>query len=315
MRKAISVSLDFQHVLCTQIVTVMQQIVDARGAVRLFPAVREIRFVIWPHDACIGRENQSTFWIKRLRELFERDVARPFVVVRIAGNGYFATALFPNRHSRSHEEPDVAFNIGIDRILSRAPYALHGFVEFFPGVGFAQPVVAVGESARLGRSPAQRVAFVSLAKNDRAVSRYGNFQVFVRLTFDANDLVGDLRFRPRALYAVPIRGGGVECFDVKILNVGAVISEAPGDTVVMADDDHRRAGQREAFDVPARCGEMNLVPDRRYRELEMRVIGEQGFPSHGVGAAYYPVVADKALPNFGLRLIQVVLNGFSQRSG
>jgi len=44
----VRVRLNFQHVLGTQIVAVMQQIVNARGAVRFFPAIRQIRLIIWP---------------------------------------------------------------------------------------------------------------------------------------------------------------------------------------------------------------------------------------------------------------------------
>ena len=170
-------------------------------------------------------------------------------------------SLLSNRHSRGHHVSDIALDIRIDRVLARAPHALHGFAEFFPVVRFAQTVVAIGEPTGFRGGPAQCVGLVSLAMNDGAVSRHGNLQVFIRLAFDENSFVDDLRLCPRALYSIRIRRSWIERLDVKVLNVGAVIGEAPGDAIVVADDDHRRSGQGEAFDVPAGCGEMNFVPD------------------------------------------------------
>src|SRR5205814_10635923 len=69
------------------------------------------------------------------------------------------------------------------------------FAEFFPVARLAQPVVAVGEPTRFRRRPAKCVSLVSLAMNDRAVTSHDNLQVFVRLAFDADGLVDDLRDR------------------------------------------------------------------------------------------------------------------------
>ena len=101
-----------------------------------------------------------------------------------------------------------------------------------------------------------------------------------------------------SLHAILVRRGGTERFDVKILDVGAVIGEAPGDAVVVADDDHGRAGQCKAFDVPAGCGEMNFVPDRGNSKFEMSVVGQQRLAGGGVRATYNPIVAAEALANF-----------------
>ena len=48
---AVRVGLHFQHVLRAQIAAVVQQIVDASRAVRIFPAVGQMGLIIWPHHA------------------------------------------------------------------------------------------------------------------------------------------------------------------------------------------------------------------------------------------------------------------------
>ena len=170
-------------------------------------------------------------------------------------------SLLSNRHARGHHVSDIALDVRVDSVLPRAPHALYNLAKFFPVARFAQPVVAVREPARFRGGPAQCVGFFSLAKNDGPVARHGNLQVFVRQAFDVDRLVDDLRLRPRALHAILIRRGRIKRLNVKILNVGAVIGEAPGDAVVVADDDHGGTGQGEPFDIPARCGEVNFIPD------------------------------------------------------
>ena len=121
--------------------------------------------------------------------------------------------------------------------------------------------------------------------------------MLVGLTLNVNGFVENLGPCPCAFYTILIRGGRVERLDVKILNVGAVIGEAPGDVVVVADDDHRRAGKRESLNVPARRREVNLVPDGRDHQLKVRVIGKQRLAGGRVCATHDPIVAAKALAN------------------
>src|SRR5207302_8697343 len=113
-------------------------------------------------------------------------------------------------------------------------------------------------------------------------------------------LVDDLRLRPSTLQPIFIRGGRIECLDVKILNVGAVIGKAPSDAVVVADDDHWCTGQGEAFGVPAGRSDVNLIPDGWNGELEMGVIRQQGLPGGGMGATHDPVVAAKTSAHLAL---------------
>src|SRR5260370_27951476 len=155
----------------------MQEIVNASCAVGLFAAIGEIRFVKWTHNPRIGGDDQSTLGIERLRHLFERDIAGPLVVVCVSGNGHLAMPLLSNRHSRGHHVSDISLDIRINRVLPRTPYSLHGFAELLPVVGFAKPVVAVGEPPWFRCGPAHCVSFVSLAMDNRPVSPDGNTPV------------------------------------------------------------------------------------------------------------------------------------------
>src|SRR5256885_10728567 len=100
----------------------------------------------------------------------------------------------------------------------------------------------------------------------------------------------------------------MECLYIKVLDVGAVVGETPGDAVIVADDDEGTAGQSKSFDIPAGRCEMRLVPDRRNREFEMRVVGEKRFARGGVRAAYDPVVAAECAANVRLRFVNPIFD-------
>src|SRR5260370_7563155 len=164
-----------------------------------------MRLVMWPHLTRIGSGNQSTFRIERLRQLFERDVARPFVVIGVSGNRHLAVPLLSNWYSRGDHIPNSALNVRVHRILPRSPHALHGFAKFLPGACLAQPVVTVDEPAWFRRGPAQCVSPISVAINDRAVARHGNLHVFLRLPFHPDRLLHSFPLRPPPLPSLLLR--------------------------------------------------------------------------------------------------------------
>ena len=77
--------------------------------------------------------------------------------------------------------------------------------------------------------------------------------MFVGLALYANHFIEQLRLHPFSVDAIFVGRGGIERFDVEILNVGAIVGEAPGDAIVVTDDDEGCARKREAFYVPARA--------------------------------------------------------------
>ena len=90
--------------------------------------------------------------------------------------------------------------------------------------------------------------------DDRPVARDGDRKVFVRLPFDVNDLVDDLRIYPRAFHAILVWRSRIERLNIEVLHIGAVVGEAPRDVVVVANNDHGCARQSKPLDVPARSG-------------------------------------------------------------
>src|SRR5579863_6035790 len=103
-------------------------------------------------------------------------------------------------------------------------------------------------------------------------------------------------FLPRGESGVAIGGEvmrwvfRIELFDEEVLNVGRGGRKAPGDLVVMADDDHWVAGDRRSGDLAARRLEPGEVPHARRTEAEMRVVGEKRFAAGAMGAVDHPIV-------------------------
>src|SRR5215472_10451242 len=143
MRIAVRIGLHLKHVFGAQVMTVVQQVVDARGAIRLLPAVSQVRLVVRSDDARVCSGDESACGIQRLRQLIEWNVADPLVIVRIARNGDLPMSLLTNRDSRRYDVADVAFDVRVNGVLPGTPYALHRLAKLFPVAGFAQPVVTI----------------------------------------------------------------------------------------------------------------------------------------------------------------------------
>ena len=93
---------------------------------------------------------------------------------------------------------------------------------------------------------------------------------------DLDRLLADVRLAPLA--AVEIFGVRVvlERDVVPVEDVVRPVGEAPGDILVVSGDDERRGRKGDAPDVDPRSGELDLVPDRRERKLEVHVVAEDG---------------------------------------
>lgn len=104
---------------------------------------------------------------------------------------------------------------------------------------------------------------------------------------------------PLAVGGLELGGGpgGVEVLDIEVLDVCAEVGEAPGDVVVVADDDVGNAGKRDAGDVKGcrRAGagvgaEVGGVPDAGGGERKVHVVAEERLARSGVGAGDGEVV-------------------------
>src|SRR5580692_2410288 len=174
-------------------------------------------------------------------------------------------ALFSDGDASGHDVANVAFHVGVDGVLAGAPDGFHNVAKFAPVVGSADPIVGVSEAAGLESRPAKGVNFVTFLMHDGAVARDDDLQMFVWLALDANGLVKNLSFDPFSVHSIFVGSGGIELLDVEVLHIGAVVCEAPGDVIVVADDNERCAGKSESLGVESWGGEMNFVPDGRDR--------------------------------------------------
>ncbi len=99
-------------------------------------------------------------------------------------------------------------------------------------------------------------------------------------------LVDELHLPPLALHLVLVRTGRVDSLYEQVLRVVAEVGNAPGDAVVVADDDAGKARKGEPAHLsPARCRgheaaglvddvEPHLVPDRGHLHREVGVVDE-----------------------------------------
>ena len=71
--------------------------------------------------------------------------------------------------------------------------------------------------------------------------------------------------------------GAAKMFDVQVLHIAAEVREAPRHMRIAADDDERRAGQRETRDIERaiRGVQRGFVPDVRHAKREVHVVRNQ----------------------------------------
>src|SRR5262245_29312485 len=94
-------------------------------------------------------------------------------------------------------------------------------------------------------------------------------------TADSDLLAHDVDALPLALELVAPRVGRVEPLDIYVLHVGHAVGHAPGDPLVMADNNTWRAGYAHACYMVVAAVEMHLVPERWRAERQVRVVRQQ----------------------------------------
>ena len=135
----------------------------------------------------------------------------------------------------------------------------------------------------------------------------GDVDDYVFAALDVDDLMIVEEGLPGAVLRFVFGGGAgaAGVFDVDVLDGGAEVGEAPGDVVVVADDDEGNAGEGDSGDVEVAGGwdsppreqarrgpdlEVGLVPDAGDGVGEVHVVGEERLAGGGVGAGDDPVV-------------------------
>jgi hypothetical protein len=205
---------------------------------------------------------------------------------------------------------DVALIVGVDDVLGGASEAAEGGEKAGPVVGVVYveggdlEVGGVVDGPAEGEGAGMAVGLGSFGREDGvedggegvAVAGGEDLEVDGALAFDldgfgeVDDELPGVASGEEFLCGAGAAGG----FDVDVLDVGAEVGEAPGDVVVVADDDEGKAGDGDAGGVESPGGEggleIGLVPDAGEGEGEMHVVGEQGLAGGGVGAGDDEVV-------------------------
>src|SRR5437870_13720312 len=83
----------------------------------------------------------------------------------------------------------------------------------------------------------------------------------------------------------------IKFFSVNILDVRSKVSRAPGNKIVMAQNDSGRAGKSYTGNVNARRGEFDNVPNARSGCRDVRIVCQERFSGSRALALYDPVVA------------------------
>src|SRR5208283_4002090 len=110
-----------------------------------------------------------------MRKVLERNVACPVVIVRTAGHGHSAGALFPDGHPGRCIVADISIQIGIDKVLHRSRIVAQGGLEQLPILRQADFECGVEQSREgvwLERRPSQGQVPATSMGNDRAMACY-----------------------------------------------------------------------------------------------------------------------------------------------
>ncbi len=90
---------------------------------------------------------------------------------------------------------------------------------------------------------------------------------------------------------------------IKILDVVAEIGNAPGDALVVADDDRRHTRQRNAGDIETGRLQVHLIPRRGNRPLQVRIAGQNRLAAGRVLARDNPGVRARLKLGSGARSV------------
>ncbi len=184
---------------------------------------------------------------------------------------------------------DVSVDVGIHHVLPRRIQLRKCALEFFPVLRRIH--VKEWDAQSVVERPAQRQR-PRFARNqfrdDRSVTRDLHVHGHVRLALDVDHLDAMFRLHPsrRSL----IRALRVEILDVNVGHGWTDVGESPRDSLVVAHDHIRHAGQRHPGNVESARVQVRLVPQVRHLVAEVHIIREQWLSGDGVRSGNHPVV-------------------------
>ena len=268
---------------------------DALAAVAAGPVAGDEVGVVLIDDGVVGGDDIARRWVKEGRQFLVGDRAVPLVFVRPARHGHHALPVAADGHDAGHLIGDVAVYVGVDEVLRWDVPVAQGLAELIDVLGLVDQQRRLqdarwGSGGRPAHGQDVGLVFEHVA-DDRPVLGLAHGQGDILAAVDLDDLLDEGHVAPLAHVLVLVGVVGVDLLDVEVLHVGADVGDAPGDAVVVADDDAGDAGEAETGHIPAGRVQADLVPDRRHLDAQVRIVGQQGQAGGGVLAGDDPVVA------------------------
>ncbi len=257
----------------------LEHLRDAGRAVGLGPRQAEgIR--LRGHDAVVGGHHESCRRVERKREVLERDHPGPVVRAR-AGDREQSVRSRPHGNRSGGGVADVALDVGVDEVLRRRPQEPRALEELGPVARGGDGEERLrGAIARVEARPGKRHGGPETAGPRQHVGDQGSVHGVahrddgVGLASHADRLAALPEPLPLPAVAVAGRIVRVQLFDEEVLHVRLERRQAPGDSVVVADDHARKARQRGSGRAKAGRVERGEIPDRRRAQAEVRIVGE-----------------------------------------
>ena len=310
------VAVDLAHGFGGQGLLRLEQLDDAGGAEAQIGHRRQQVGIGGVDGAIVGRDDEAGRRIVGGGKVLEGNGAGPFAAVGPSRHREGPVAAAADWHAAGHLVADVAVDVGVNEILRRhVPVAQGGaeFVEVLRPVdveGGAQygrglerrPAQADGHRGALGdgRPLGQRLQFFVGVGEHRPVACLAHADRHRGPTGDEEHLLAGVHRLPLAVDVVQVGVVRVDPFQVKVLHVRPGIGHAPGDAVVVADDDRRQADEGEPDDIQAaglvdrRAVQPVLVPDRRHANPQVHVVGQDRHPAARTRARHDPIVGPES---------------------
>ena len=264
---------------------------------------------IVPWLAAVVRGDDVSFWrVEGVRQLLERNIACPFVLICPAWDRDGPVTVRAHRNIAWHLVSNIAIHICVDKVLGGDMEAPGSLPEVLPVLRLVEAQDRLKEGRWHECGPLQGDDILLGQVDTRALVEGHKFRVFASvLIFQrsirvrnngsvpcepdgnlyrvaANDLDGfctSLEVHPFAIDLVLVGIVRVDALDVEVHDVGTQIRHAPGDPVIVTDHDPGNACEGKAgYVVRAFLSlwlalEVNLVPDRGHLDSQVRVVCQQ----------------------------------------
>ena len=292
----------------------LDQLLDALVAVRQRPVVADEVRVAGRGDLLVGIGDEAARRVALLRQCVHRQKAGP-VVARVPARCRRQAAQVvvgpAHRHPAGRDQRDVAGVVGHRHVLLRrqpggtgAHKLVHRTRSVHRQGGGDDIVVGVqpGPAQRDGiAGPGFGVQRVlshprqAGVRDHRPVAGGAHGVQHIGLALDLDDLLPGLEPGPAVGRLVLVGIVGLDALQIGVLHVGPGVGQAPGDVLVLAHQHAGHAGQGGAGDLQARHVDAGEVPQRRGRELEVRITRQQRFAGGGAAAGQHPAVRAHAV--------------------